>query len=167
MQIEPYKTNWFYSTTKAILASRLGTWFFSRTLHVLDRAFEWLSRGRYSFTELLGGVPVITLTTTGAKSGLPRSVPLVGFPDGDQIILIASNFGRPYHAAWYLNLRANPDVIVTYKGRSEPYRARQAEGEQRDLSWKMAVECYPGYEMYRRWAGNRLIPVIILAPARK
>jgi deazaflavin-dependent oxidoreductase (nitroreductase family) len=165
IQIEPYKNHWFYSATKAILTSRPGSWFFSHTLHLFDRIVQGISRERYSFTELLGGVPVITLTTTGAKSGLRRSVPLVGFPDGDQIILIASNFGRAFHPAWYHNLRAKPEVLVTYKGKSAPYRAREAEGKERSLSWKKGLECYPGYEMYRKRAGSRRIPVLRLTPA--
>jgi deazaflavin-dependent oxidoreductase (nitroreductase family) len=167
MKIKPYQTNWFFTAMKATLASRPGSWFFSRTLHIFDGIVLKLSGGRQTFTEILGGTPVITLTTIGAKSGIPRSALLVGLPDGDQIILIASNFGRSHHPAWYLNLRANPDVIVTYKGQIESYRAREAEGEERDQSWKMAVECYPGYELYRKRAGTRRIPVILLTPARK
>ena len=167
MKIEPHQTNWFFSAMKAIIATRPGSWFFARTLHIIDGIVQKLSRGRQTFTELLGGVPVITLTAIGAKSGIPRSVLLIALPDGDRIILIASNFGRSHHAAWYLNLRANPDVIVTYKGQSEPYRASEAEGKERDQSWKKAVECYPGYENYRKRAGSRRIPVILLSPARK
>jgi len=167
MKIEPYQTNWFFSPMIPMLASRPGSWFFSRTLHIFDRLVLKLSRGRRTLTELLGGAPVITLTTIGAKSGIPRSVPLMGFPDGDRIILIASNFGRSHHAAWYLNLRANPDVIVTYRGQSESYRASEAEGDEREQSWKIAVDCYPGYEVYRKRAGSRRIPVILLSPARK
>ena len=167
MKLDPYRNNWFYTVTKAILASRPGSWLFADTLHIFDRIVERLSGGRQTFTELLGGIPVITLSTTGVRSGLPRPVPLVGFPDGDQIILIASNFGRSYHPAWYLNLRAKPDVVVTYKGKSAAYRASEAEGDERDRSWKKAVEWYSGYELYRKRAGTRRIPVILLTPARK
>lgn len=166
MQIEPYRIHWFYSIMKAVLASRPGSWFFSRTLHIFDRFFENLTGGRKTFTEVMGGTPVITVTTIGSKSGLPRRTPLVGFPRGDQIFLIASNFGRSYHPAWYLNMRANPDVTVTYRGKTEPFRASEAEGNERQEGWASAVECYPGYENYRKWAGTRRIPVILLSPAR-
>lgn len=166
MQIEPYRTNLFFSTTKAIFALRPASWFFSRTLHIFDRYVERISAGRMTFTELLGGVPVLTLTTIGIKSGLPRKTPLIGFPKGNQILLIASNFGRTYHPAWYLNLRENPDVTVTYKGKSEAFRANEAEGTERDQGWKLAVKCFQGYENYRRWAGSRRIPVILLSPAK-
>jgi len=166
MQIGPYRSNWFFSLTKAILATRPGSWFFARTLHIFDRLVERLTRGRKAFTEILGGIPVITLITTGAKSGLPRRTPLVGFPRKDEIILIASNFGRSFHPAWYLNLKANPDVTVAYKGKCESYRAREAEGNERDESWNVAVKWYPGYKNYRKWAGTRRIPVILLTPVR-
>lgn len=167
MRIEPHKSHWFFSAMKAILATRSGSWFFSRTLHFLDKFVEWLSRGRQTFTELLGGAPVITLTTTGARSGLARQAHLLGLPHGDRIILIASNYGRPNHPAWYLNLKAHPDVVVTYKGQAEPYWATEAEGEERDECWQKAMQCYRGYDNYRKWAGARRIPVILLAPALK
>jgi deazaflavin-dependent oxidoreductase (nitroreductase family) len=167
MKIEPYQTNWFFSAMIPMLSSRPGSWFFSHTLHIFDRLVLTLSRGRRTLTELLGGAPVITLTAIGAKSGIPRSVPLMGLPNDDRIILIASNFGRSFHPAWYANLRANPDVIVTYKGHSEPYHAREVVGEERHQCWLKAMECDPGYEVYRKRAGSRRIPVILLSPARK
>jgi deazaflavin-dependent oxidoreductase (nitroreductase family) len=164
MQIEAYKDHWFYTLMKNTLASRPGSWFFSRTLHIFDRIVARLSAERTTFTELLGGIPAITLTTTGARSGLSRSTPLVGFALKDEIVIIASNFGKPVHPAWYLNLKANPQVMVTYKGRSEPYRARTAQGPEREAGWQLAVDCFPGYEAYRKRAGKRPIPVVLLSP---
>jgi deazaflavin-dependent oxidoreductase (nitroreductase family) len=79
-------------------------------LHHLDRPVLRLSRGRYSLTRLLAGLPVVTVTTIGAKSGQPRSLPLVALPDGEHVILIASNYGQKHHPAWYYNLRAHPEV---------------------------------------------------------
>ncbi len=166
MQIAPYRTNWFFSAMKTILATRLGSWFFGRTLHIFDRFIGRMSGGRTSFTELFGGVPVITLTTIGAKSGLPRMTTLLGLTKAEKIILIATNYGRSHHPAWYLNLKANPNVTVTHKGRTESYRADEAQGEEREQSWRIAVKCYPGYENYRKWAGARQIPVILLSPTQ-
>jgi deazaflavin-dependent oxidoreductase (nitroreductase family) len=164
MNIEPHRVNWFSTAMKKMLASRLGSWLFRPTLHLLDRAALKLSRGKHTLTGLLGGVPVITLTTTGARSGKSRSVPLVGLPHQGSIILIASNFGQSFHPAWYLNLKAHPAVSVTYKDRSEPYRAREVHGEERDLCWQKAVDCYSGYDLYQQRAGNREIPVVLLDP---
>ena len=165
VRLPPYKTNWFFSAMKAVLAFRPCSWFFSHTLHVFDRCVTWLSRGRQTFTELLGGAPVITLTTIGARSGLARRAHLLGLPHGERIILIASNYGRRSHPAWYFNLKAHPDVLITYRGQSEPYRAVEVESEEREQCWRKAVECYRGYENYRKWAGSRRIPVISLIPS--
>src|SRR5690242_5297962 len=93
-------------------ASRPGAWLFARTLHPLDRVLMRISRGRVSVPGVLTGLPVVMLTTIGAKSGKPRTVPLVGLGDGDKVIVIASNFGQAHHPAWYHNLRANPEAML-------------------------------------------------------
>lgn len=149
---------------RRIASSRLGARFFSHTLHHLDRAFMRLSGGRSSLTVLLAGLPVLTVTTTGARSGESRSVLLVGVPDQERIILIASNWGRPHHPAWYHNLRANPEITLTYSGVAERYVARQVEGVERDTCWNRAIQLYAGYEDYMRRTGGRQIPIFLLTP---
>jgi deazaflavin-dependent oxidoreductase (nitroreductase family) len=106
----------------------------------------------------------VTLTTTGAKSGQPRSVPLVGLPDGENIILIASNFGQTHYPAWYHNLRASPKATLTLKGRTGYYWAEEVSGEVREAYWRQAVALYPGYAAYERRVGARHIPVLRLTP---
>lgn len=149
---------------RRIASSRLGARFFSRSLHHLDRVFIRLSGGRSSLTALLTGLPVLTVTTIGARSGEPRSVMLVGVPDRERVILIASNWGRPHHPAWCHNLRANPETTLTYRGVSERYLARQVYGVERDACWNRAVHLYAGYEDYMRRVGGREIPVFLLTP---
>jgi deazaflavin-dependent oxidoreductase (nitroreductase family) len=61
----------------------------------------------------VSGLPVVMLTTTGAKTGRQRTRPVLGIPDGERLILVGSNFGRPHHPAWYHNLRAGPRAIGT------------------------------------------------------
>src|SRR5512143_1354082 len=78
-----------------------GSWFLARALHHLDRTALRLSRGRFSLASVVTGMPVVIVTTVGAKSGLPRSLPLAAIPDGDNVILIASNYGQKRHPAWY------------------------------------------------------------------
>src|SRR6187455_3158036 len=95
-----------------IVASQLGSWIFARTLHPLDRLLLRFSHGRVSIPGVVTGLPVITLTTIGAKSGKLRTVPMVGLRDGDKVVVIASNFGQAHHPAWYYNLRANPQATV-------------------------------------------------------
>lgn len=140
----------------------------SRALsHLLPRLDRWelgRSHGEHSLTTLLTGLPVITLHTTGAHSGLPRSTFLVAIPHGDQIVLIASNFGSPHHPAWYHNLVAHPEVQVSLDGRADYFMARRTEGSERAAFWRLAVASYAGFEAYRRRARGRQIPVVLLEP---
>jgi deazaflavin-dependent oxidoreductase (nitroreductase family) len=137
------------------------SWGLARILPPIDRWVIRWSRGRISATTLFTGLPLVLLTTTGAKSGRPRHTPLTPTPDGDSLILIASNFGQRHDPAWYYNLRANPEVTVTYRGRSHPYIAQELTGLEWDRAWDKAVVSYPGYQAYRSRAG-RVIPVIRL-----
>ena len=144
--------------------SRPGTWLFSRMLHHVDRPVQRLTGGRHSVTSLLSGLPVVTATTSGAKSGQPRTLPLVAVPDGENVILIASNFGQPHHPAWYYNLRAHPEVRLTYEGRTITYLARETSGAERERCWQKAASLYSGYTVYEQRARHREIPVMLLTP---
>ncbi len=159
-----YRPNLIQQINQKIASSAPGAWLFARTMHHLDQITSRITAGRKTASSILSGLPVITLTTTGAKSGQPRSVPLIGIPDGPHIILVASNWGQARHPAWYHNLRAHPEVTVTMNGRTHPYTARQLEGDERDRCWQKAVDTYAGYAAYVRRAGNRHIPVILLEP---
>lgn len=145
-----------------ILRTRLSGWFLARTLHHLDRPVLRLSHGRYSLTSALAGLPVVAVTTIGAKSGRPRSLPLVAIPDGEHVILIASNFGQHHHPAWYYNLRAHPEVQLTYEGKTVTYLARETDGPERERCWQRAVAVYSGYALYKERAGQRQIGVFLL-----
>ena len=123
-----------------------------------------LTHGQQSLTNVLSGVPILTLTTIGAKSGQPRSVPLVGIPDGEKIVLFASNWGRTFYPAWYHNLRANPEAQVTWAGQTRTYVARAADAAERARYWQQAVNLYPGYAAYERRTQGRPIPVLVLTP---
>jgi deazaflavin-dependent oxidoreductase (nitroreductase family) len=165
MNIEFAKPNWFHRTVKLVAASRLGSFILSHTLHHLDRAVVRATRGRGSLTALLVGLPVLTISARGAKTGKRRDVPLIGLPIGNDIILIASNWGRSFHPAWYRNIMKDPNVTVTYRGLQERYIAREAQGDLLAQSWARAVAVYPGYDAYRKRAGKRQIPVIVLTPS--
>ena len=143
--------------------TRPGAWTGAHLLHHLDRMAFRLSGGNRSAGQLLGGIPVITVTTIGARTGLLRSVPLNLLPDGSKFILIASNWGRSPYPAWYHNLRANPAVTVTVYEQSGPYLAQEIEGEERERCWRLAVAIYPGYAAYQRRL-ERPVPVILLRP---
>jgi deazaflavin-dependent oxidoreductase (nitroreductase family) len=139
--------------------------FLARNLHHLDAMTLKLSRGRYTVTALVG-LPIIQITTIGAKTGERRSMPLVSLFDGEKIALIASNFGQKHNPGWYYNLKAQPKCTLQVGGQPVEYIARQAEGEEREKYWQMAVSYYKGYELYKIRAAHRPIPVMVLEPAK-
>jgi deazaflavin-dependent oxidoreductase (nitroreductase family) len=120
-----------------------------------------LTRGRVN----LGGnvLPTLLLTARGRKSGVERTVPLVYFSDGDDVILMASSFGRPKLPAWYRNVAANPEVTLTAGGVSERYRATEMDGAERNALYEKAKQVYEGYGIYeQKTAGIRHVPVLRL-----
>jgi len=121
-----------------------------------------LTRGRHTFTSLLAGLPVVMLTTTGARSGAARTVPVLGLPTAEGLVVIASCFGQVRHPAWHHNLRANPDAIVAVDGAAHAVRAVEAHGEQRARIWREGLTIYPGWSLYERRAAHREIAVYLL-----
>jgi deazaflavin-dependent oxidoreductase (nitroreductase family) len=158
------KRRWWHRVIQKIASSSFGSWLLAENLHRLDRPFLRLSNDRISLTGILAGLPVIVLTTTGAKSGKRRRTPLAAVFDGEKVILIASDFGSPRHPAWYHNLKANPHARVKIHGKERDYIAREVVEEERQKYWAQAVELYPGYENYQYKARGRIIPVIVLTP---
>jgi deazaflavin-dependent oxidoreductase (nitroreductase family) len=111
----------------------------------------------------LVGSPVLLLVTTGRKSGLQRTTPLLYLDDGDHHVIVASNGGAAKHPVWWLNLRANPEATVEIGGRKTRVRATEAQGEERARLWRRLVLMYGPYESYRKKT-DREIPVILLEP---
>lgn len=140
-------------------------WLSARILHHIDRLVLRATRGRATFSGWVSGLPVVLLTTTGARTGLQRTTPVLGIVDGDRLVVIAANFGSQQHPAWYHNLRARPEVSVTVDGVTRQYRAQQLAGDERERQFRIAVQLNPGWLRYRSWAGEREIPVIRLVPA--
>jgi F420H(2)-dependent quinone reductase len=126
------------------------------------RAIFHASKGRIGGK--MGKAPVLLLTTIGRKSGQPRTSPLFFQPDGDRLVIIASNGGSSRHPSWYLNLLANPDVTVELEGQSRPMRVRVASDEERARLWPAMQAVYKGYDGYQRKT-ERHIPLVILEPA--
>jgi deazaflavin-dependent oxidoreductase (nitroreductase family) len=147
-----------------IAVSQLGARLFSYIAHPLDRLTLWLTQKRYSLTLILTGIPIVMLTTRGARSGKLRRVPLLGFRDGKNIGLIASNWGGARHPGWYYNLSANPDARLWMAGTHMNCAAREANTEERTRIWSSATGIYPGYETYALRANRRRIPVLVLEP---
>ncbi|MEU1786015.1 nitroreductase family deazaflavin-dependent oxidoreductase [Streptomyces sparsogenes] len=121
----------------------------------LDRAVHRLTRGKVLLSARM--LPGVILTTTGAKSGLPRRTPLACMPEGDGTwLLIGSNFGRPGHPAWTANLLAHPDAEISWKGRDIAVRARLLEGEEREEAWAAALRFWPPYAAYQARVERRI-----------
>jgi deazaflavin-dependent oxidoreductase (nitroreductase family) len=139
-------------------------WFYARTLHHIDRAVLRLTRRRATFVSWTAGLPIVMLTSTGAKSGRRRTLPLVAIPDGDRLVVIASNYGQYRNPAWYYNLRAHPGATILFEGVERQVTARELEGEERERYYERGMEIYPGWKQYRKRASHRSIPVIELTP---
>lgn len=158
------QANLLQKVLRRFAASGPGSWLFARILHRIDRPVHRLTRGRYTFASLLSGIPVVMLTTTGAKSGQARTVPVLGIPCQDGVAIIASNFGQHRHPGWYHNLRAHPDAEVVVDGIHRPVRAVEADGERRAEIWTEGLRVYPGFGQYERRASHRRISVFVLEP---
>jgi deazaflavin-dependent oxidoreductase (nitroreductase family) len=111
----------------------------------------------------MGKLPILLLTTTGRKSGQPRTQPLAYTRAGDGYAVIASKGGAARHPLWYLNLRANPLAEVTVGRETRNVRARDAQGEERERLWRALADLYAGYDRYAKKTSRR-IPVVVLEP---
>jgi deazaflavin-dependent oxidoreductase (nitroreductase family) len=157
---------WWRRAIRSISGRGSVSQFLAPILPHLDRAVLRLSGGKATATRALTGLTVVWLTTRGAKSGVLRTTPLVGFMDGESWVLIASNFGSAHHPGWYYNLIHKPHAILAYNGERRSYHARLADETEREMYWEKAVALYAGYENYQERAGGRQIPVFVLSPER-
>ena len=148
--------------TQRIAASGPGSWLSQRTLYPFDKVLYKRTKGRVTIAELMAGLPVIMLTTTGAKSGELRSMPLVGIPLDDDLALIGSNYGQKRTPGWVYNLEANPEATVSYRDKSVEVTARPATDAEADRAFEIASGFYPGYAKYRARASHRTIRVFVL-----
>ena len=137
-----------------------GYWFVRNVAPRVDPPLLRISGGRFSSVY---PAPTMLLTTIWAKSGLPRTLPLLDVAEGDSLILIASNYGRPGHPAWYRNLTTNPRVEVLAGAHSGVYTATEiTDAEERSAAWQKALDLYAGYSDYEARTGGRTIPLIRL-----
>ncbi len=110
-----------------------------------------------------GVLPTLLLTTTGAKSGETRVLPLIYGRHNGLVTIIASKGGAPAHPAWYLNLEANPECEVQVAHDKFKAKARVAQGDERQAIWDHMVSVYSPYTAYQA-ATERQIPVVVLEP---
>lgn len=120
----------------------------------LDRMISKLTGGRFVLSQ--GLLPSLVLTTTGRKSGQPRTAPLATLPVDDGFLVVGSNFGREHHPAWTSNLLANPDASVTYRGRTIPVTARLLDDAEKSEVWPQLTALWPTYDRYVERSGRNL-----------
>jgi len=102
----------------------------------------------------------------GRKTGRRRTSPLIFVSDGDAVVIAASKAGQPTHPSWFHNLIANPETTVQVGAEVRSVRARLTEGDERERLWAKLDAAYPAFDFYRRNAGDRQIPVVVLKPRR-
>jgi deazaflavin-dependent oxidoreductase (nitroreductase family) len=136
----------------------------ARLLPGLDRIAYRLSRGRLTPSAWITGLPVVQMTTTGARTGQPRTVRLLGVPHGDGFLVVAANFGDARNPAWYYNTLAHPRVTVTAGAPRGDYEVRELSGEERTAGFDRALLLNPGWSRFRQRAGSRSIPVLAVSP---
>ena len=135
------------------------------------KALSALHRGIYSASggrvgDRIAGMPVLLLTTTGRKTGKPRTSPLSYFEDDGAIVLVASYGGRPHNPDWFENLVAAGEGEVTIGRESRRLTARQATPEERARLWPWIVDTYDGYAKYQART-SREIPLAVLTPLNR
>lgn len=136
-----------------------------KTMNTIHRGLLAVSGGRIGWTA--GGMPALELTTTGRKSGQKRAVMLTSpLQEGDDIVIVASRGGDDINPAWFLNLRDDPAVEVSWKGGDpKPMTARVADADERARMWPTITKDFKNYAGYQKRT-DREIPLVILSPAQ-
>ncbi|MGW6207071.1 nitroreductase family deazaflavin-dependent oxidoreductase [Streptomyces sp. NPDC055089] len=134
----------------------------SPTPHVRDQVEQYESSGGTKGTTMRG-MPVIVLTTLGARSGKIRKTPLMRVEHNGSYAVVASLGGAPRHPVWYHNLTADPRAELQDGSVRRDMTAREVTGDEKALWWERAVEAYPDYADYQEKT-DREIPVLVLEP---
>jgi deazaflavin-dependent oxidoreductase (nitroreductase family) len=108
------------------------------------------------------GTQILLLTTTGRKSGEPRTTPLIHTVDGDRWIVIASKGGAPENPAWFKNMETDPKASIQVEAEEIPVVMSTADGDERDRLWSAMLEEWPAYDDYKQKT-DREIPVVVLS----
>jgi len=159
---EHKQINRFQKVMQSFGSTAAGAWLFSKTLVPMDRVVDKVSKGRTSAPQVLAGLPVLFVTTTGRKSGAPRTTPLISVPIGDDLSLIGTNFGQANTPSWVFNLEADAKARVRYHDTEIDVIARPASDEERALIWKSSSTVYGGYDKYQERITGREIRLFVL-----
>ncbi|MBQ78202.1 MAG: hypothetical protein CL692_06440 [Cellvibrionales bacterium] len=149
---------WLDGIIKKTLASEIMTKLLMNTIPKADLFLMKHSRGWIN-TAMQS---LVLIETIGAKSTQKREIVTLCMPDGEQLLLVGSNWGRNRPPAWYFNLKAYPTVEVTFKGYRGLMNAREITGDQRDRLWSKLVAYNPQYAHYQQQC-SRLLPIMQLS----
>ena len=152
---------------RRLVASRPGAWVGRRVLHRLDLVVHRFAPHHAPPSQWLAAVPIGLLTTTGARSGEPRTVPLMLTPLDDGWGVIASHYGSSRPPGWYFNLRAHPEATLEVDGVVHRVRAEQVQGADRERVRQAALAYYSGYTTYEARAEGRDLGFFVLHPVQE
>lgn len=150
-------------TPLAVRVGRIGVMpRFLPQIVAVDEALQWCSGGRVDVLRI-AGLPSITMTVAGRRSGELRSATVLAAPDGVDWLVAGSYFGGPKAPAWVYNLRAAATVTVTHRGAPAEMTPRELTGSERDAAWQILLGVWPNFALYEQRT-DRLIPVFRLTP---
>jgi F420H(2)-dependent quinone reductase len=144
-------------------ATRQGLQIFQLYVRLIDKPISRLTKGATIPSANWNIMPIVYLTTTGAKSRRARSMLVLCIPDGENLILVASNWGKTQNPGWAYNLRANPKVQVRKGKMIKDFVAHELLGDERTAYWQKSVTFYPPYVSYEQRSG-RSLPIFLLEP---
>lgn len=151
--------------TIALVSTRPVSAMNRRILPSIDRWVLRMTGGRSTLTSLGSGLPVIWLSTIGARSKERRTVPLLAFPVAGHLAILGTHFGSKSTPGWVHNLEAEPMAEVEYRERQARVQARPADPDESAAVWDLAATAYPGYRHYAGRAAHRVIRVFVLESA--
>ncbi len=158
--------NVFQRAMQRAASTKVAAWTFQRTLYAIDRPVHRWSKGRVSVASLTSGLPVIMLTTTGAKSGQPRTMPLAATAWQGDLAIFGTNYAQEHTPGWVYNLEADPHAHVTWRDRTVDVVAEPIDDEaDREELWRLAGETYVGFPKYRERITDREVRIFRLRPA--
>ena len=162
--ITPYaEANVFCRAMRRTAGWRPASWLYARILPDIDRFVSRVTGRTRTFVGVVTGMPALLLTTTGARTGAQRTQPVLYLRQGDDFVVIASNWGQEHNPSWYYNLRANPSAKVTLSGSTHGVTATEVTGPQRDLYWRQGCLMYPAWNVYKKRWPRQNFPVMVLS----
>lgn len=164
LDLKPVSTSASKTLVTKLASSKPGAWLMSKAMHRLDQLMFKATHGRHTPSAILAGLPIVMISTIGAKSGQVRTSPLVGVPHGDDIALVGTNFGQTKTPGWVYNLEANPEGVAKNGEAEASFVARLANDEESEQVLAAAGKMYVGYDKYRDRISGRTVRVFILSP---